>query len=236
MVKHSLFALLVRGITLLVVGMTLASCDIATQINEDPYFRGTVEGDPAAVKAFQKKLREPSFYSDVIYYSTFKEDALYLPDDYVEQITKDRNSLLTKLIGPALWRNNTTYADVAKYNIQGLDEATFNYVKGAGRAWIMSLRDDPKNAYIKERYELYKTRLGGNDLTAESEINSISLRNLLRDDDALSQFLTDDDYAGEWLSRNPVLSFSGAAKKKYPDNFIPNLGPATSAVLPNASP
>lgn len=235
MFKFNIFSLLARGIAFLIIGITLAGCDLDTLLS-DASFKGMMAGDPASVRAVQTRLQKGSAEAEAIFYSAFEEDSIYLPDDYVEEITKDRVSLMTKLIGPAIWRNGYTYSDVAKYNIDGLDEATFNYIKGTGGAWIMSLRNDPKNAFVTERKTLYNIRVGDNALQEEQAINPMSLRRLLRDDEALSMFLTDDNYAGAWLSRNPVWSWLGAAKKTYPSNFIPSLGPATSGVLPNASP
>lgn len=235
MFKQYSFPLLLRGIMLFVIGITLASCDLDTLLSNSD-FKGMISGDAASVRKVQDRLRTATGDTQAIFYNSFQEDTIYLPDNYVEEITKDRESLMVKLIGQALWRNGYTYADIAKYDIDGFDEATFNYIKGAGGAWVTSLREDPKNAFVTERYDLYKTRVGKNSLEGAEAINPLALRQLLRDDSALSTFLTDDDFAGRWLSRYPVASFSGAAHKTYPQDFIPKLGPANSGVLPNASP
>ena len=224
-----------RIVMLLSMTIMLSGC-WDTVVN-DPLFKNLIADAPGATKEVQAYLRKETGSSLAVREYVYGEDLSYLPGNYVDEVTKDRESLMTKLLGTMFWRYNLSYSDVTSAGLKDLDETTFNYYKGAGGAWITSLREAPGADVITQRLELYRKRLGRNYTNYAGMFGAEAIRDLLKDDDAFTLFLTDDAYAVRWLNNHPSAGQSGIDKPKVTEYEIKMyLGPATSAVLPNASP
>ncbi|MCD2176031.1 hypothetical protein [Rhizobium sp. C4] len=203
----------------------------------DPLFKNLIADESGGTKKVQDFLRTDTGSSLAVKEYVYGEDMSFLPDNYIDDVTKDRESLMTKVLGTMFWRYDVSYSTAVNAGLTGVDEATFNYYKGAGGAWITSLRTAPGNADIAQRLELYKSRLGRNHTYYAGKFGAVAIRDLLKDDDAFALFLTDDTYAVRWLNNNPSADRSGIDKTKVTEYELKMyLGPATSAVLPNASP
>lgn len=222
---------------LMLLSMTIMLSGCWETVLNDPLFKNLIANEPGSAKEVQTFLKTDTTFSVAVREYVYGEDMSFLPSNYLDEVTKDRESVMTKVLGTMFWRYNLSYSDATSVGLTGLDETAFNYYKGAGGAWITSLREAPGNAIIAQRLELYKTRLGRNYTRYAGMFSAQAIRNLLNDDDAFSQFLTDDTYAVRWLNNNASAERSGYDRPKVTQYDLKMyLGPATSGVLPNASP
>lgn len=231
--------MLARALIVVALGLGLSGC--WDMMLKDSRFQGLIAGKPEAVKQVQDFIRTTTDTRNYVETGAtqeyiFQEDAIYLPANFIDIVSKDRDSILKYYIGTMLWRHNISFEQVKSIGLEGIDEVTFNYYKGSGGAWINSLRNDPKNAYIKERFELYKKRAGKNYTYYPNEFNPFGIAKLLRNDEAFKLFLTDNNYAAGWLQAENAYANNGFATKHYIYELTKQLGPAISGVLPNASP
>jgi hypothetical protein len=200
---------------------------------EDSRVQKALSGDPEAKKTLAERIQDPSRAQAVwgAIEAAYLDDFVFLPDNYLAMMTKDTDSFLKYVIGGMLYRYNVSFEQAAQYNIK--DEALFNYYKGFGAAYSESIRNDPRQAWMKERLEMFKARAGRiNDMNT---ISWFSAWKLLRNDDEFKRYLTEDAFAGNWFSANRSEQKQGA---KIESSFFYEsyLGPINSGVLPNASP
>jgi hypothetical protein len=147
------------------------------------------------------------------------ENLLYVSDNYRTELTSSKDMLYGAVLGSFLYNNpQYDYELVNRLQHQAnycgflcksygmenknpidLDPALFDYYKNWGRVWQQSLRAGPNAAAIAERYELFKKRIGPYGPFRFSDI-----RELIRDDAALQEFLTDDEAAGRWISAHVI--------------------------------
>lgn len=147
------------------------------------------------------------------------ENLLYVSDNYRTELTSSKELLFGAVLGSFLYNNpQYSYEVVNRLQRQAnycgplckskglenknpidLDPALFDYYKNWGRVWQQSLRSGPDAEAIAARYELFKKRIQPYGPFRFSDI-----RELIRDDAALEEFLTDDEAAGRWISAHVI--------------------------------
>lgn len=147
------------------------------------------------------------------------ENLLYVSDDYRTELTSSKTVFIGAVLGSFLYNNpQYNYELVNRLQHQAnycgtlckmygmenknpidLDPALFDYYKNWGRVWQQSLRSGPNAEAIAARYELFKKRIDPYGPFRFSDI-----RELIRDDAALKEFLTDDEAAGRWISAHVI--------------------------------
>ena len=218
---------------LLVASFGLSGC--MEVFLRDSRVQGALSGDQKAKDELLAVIKDPKneVFNRASMESAYGDDFIYLPENWYAMATRDVESYLKYVVGPLLVRNNVTWEVAAQYNLT--NEATFNYYKGFGAAYVDSLKSNPRNAWLEERLAMFKARAGKN--YDPGLISWHEAWKLLRSDADFKLFLTDNQAAANWLfmarsySNNGFESDGGTVYQK-----LRNLGPIGSGILPNASP
>jgi len=199
-------------------------------------------------KQLRETLQNGSVSSMEDWNTLLGENLLYVSDNYQTELTSSKELLFGAVLGSFLFNHpEYDYETVNRLQRQAnycgplckskglenknpidLDPALFDYYKNWGRVWQQSLRSGPNAAAIAERYELFKKRVQPFGPFTFSDI-----RELIRDDKALTKFLTDDDSAHQWIADHMIRTKDGTSYVEAAfDNELLKLNPVTFTSLP----
>ncbi|MCD2174015.1 hypothetical protein [Rhizobium sp. C4] len=193
-------------------------------------------------------LRSKSQDSQDAWNELLGENLLYVSENYRTELTSNKNLFLGAVLGSYFYnhpelgyeqlnklQHSLNYcgpacksAGLENKNPIDLDPAQFEYYKNWGRLWQQSLRSGPEAAAITERYELFKKRI-----QPHGPFHFSDIRDLIRDDSALTTFLTDDDAARQWMSDHLIRTKDGTSySETLLDSELLKFNPVTFTSLP----
>lgn len=186
-----------------------------------------------AIKAFADSK---SWFSEGTWNGAFGEYLVYLPDNFKELYTRDEDTFLSYVLGAALARNpKWTYDEFRSYAGDFISRERFDYIRNFGGIFLKSLESDPRNAAVKQRLALFKKRFGQEQNAYQSFVVGSHLRDLLRDDAKLTQFLTDDTFAQDWIAGHTDRNATDRDRVFFygrGPTIMDLLKPVTTGVLP----
>lgn len=234
--------------TLLALAMAvplIAGCTFDPGIT--PQISVALRGD-GGERQLLETLRSNSQTSQKTWNELLGENLLYVDENYRTELTSNKDQFFGAVLGSyfynhpefSLERLNEIQklmnycgpackrAGLENKNPIDLDPAQFDYYKNWGRLWQQSLRSGPEAAAIAERYELFKKRIQPYGPFPFSDI-----RDLIRDDSALTSFLTDDDAARQWMSDHLIRTKDGTSySETLVDSELLKFNPVTFTSLP----
>ncbi|MCZ8163781.1 MAG: hypothetical protein O9315_17410 [Beijerinckiaceae bacterium] len=186
------------------------------------------------IKAFREGT---SWYSEGIWNGALGEYMIYMPANYKDIYAKDEESFFNYVMGAYLARNPSfSYTEFTAYAGDFISRERFDYMRRFGDLWLKSLETDPRNRAIKQRYDLFKKRFGGDNARRYQELVIPSrLSELLKDDAKFKSFLEDDAYAANWILENTDTNTRVRGRffeKGYGPSIDDLLKPVTIGILP----
>lgn len=199
-------------------------------------------------KQVREMLQSGSVSSKEDWNTLLGENLLYVSENYKTELTSSKDMLFGAVLGSFLYNHpEYDYETLNRLQRQAnycgplckskglenknpidLDPALFDYYKNWGRLWQQSLRSGPEAAAISERYELFKKRIQPYGPFPFSDI-----RDLIRDDSALTKFLTDDDAARQWMSDHLIRTKDGTSySETLLDSELLKFNPVSFTSLP----
>lgn len=182
-------------------------------------------------ETFMQTLRDNP--NDIMWSQFLGEMLLYVPDDYSQKLTADRDTFMGAVVGTLLNNHpHFTYDTVDKTIPGRISAEELEFYKLSSNVWMETVMQSEEAVEMKALYALFQQRVGSN-----GPFTFAAIRTLLKDEVAFAKFINYDDYAREWMLVNVGggLLEQGAlfdASEKIRDGIIPQI---TIPVLPNTA-
>jgi hypothetical protein len=196
---------------------------------------------PEERKASLADFATANNWATTAFWNTAMGEAMfYLPDDFRTTFTRDEDTFINYAFGAYLAQYpdvtydslNSWLGEIGILEIAGISRERLEYARGFGRVWLKNLEEDPKNRAMKERLALFKQRFGGGSDSYKRIFPPHRMRTLLRDDAALTAFLTDDAYAANWVEQNRDINTTTRDRTFDYKSIQDFLSPVTIGILP----